>query len=101
MRLELRNNARRLGTVAPFLIVVLIWELVARSGVYNARLFPAPTTILRAFREMIQDGEFARDLLLSVERALVGFGAGSLLGATVGVLTGRSRLFGFLLYPIL
>ncbi len=101
MRPELIKNARRLGPIAPFVIVFLIWEVVARSGIYNARLFPAPTAVIRAFREMIQDGEFFIDLLLSVERALLGFGAGALLGVAVGVLTGRSRLFGFFLYPVL
>lgn len=101
MSSQLRNYARGLVNLVPFIIVVSLWELVARSGIYNAKLFPAPTTIVRAFREMIVAGDFVQDVLMSVGRALVGFGAGALLGVSVGVLTGRSRIWRFMLHPIL
>jgi NitT/TauT family transport system permease protein len=98
---HLRSNAQRLEKIVPFIIIVLLWEMVARSGIYNERLFPAPSTIIRAFREMIAAGEFVRDLLASLARALVGFGAGALLGVSIGMLTGRSHIWRFLLHPIL
>jgi ABC-type nitrate/sulfonate/bicarbonate transport system permease component len=98
---QLKNNPRGLWKIVPFMIVLLLWELLARSGIYNAKLFPAPTTIVRAFREMIAAGEFVHDALTSIGRALVGFGAGALLGVSIGVLTGRSRTWRFLLHPIL
>jgi ABC-type nitrate/sulfonate/bicarbonate transport system permease component len=101
MSSQLGSYARGLGKLVPFIIVVLLWELVARSGIYNAKLFPAPTTIVRAFREMIAAGEFAQDVLMSIGRALVGFGAGAMMGVSVGVLTGRNRTWRFLLHPIL
>src|ERR1700738_2850787 len=98
---QLKNYSRGLGKLVPFMIVILLWELLARSGIYNAKLFPAPTSIVRAFREMIAAGDFVRDLLMSVGRAFVGFASGALLGVSVGVLTGRSRTWRFLLHPIL
>lgn len=98
---QLKSNAQRLGKIVPFIIVLLLWELLARSEIYNAKLFPSPTTVLRAFREMIVAGDFVPDMLMSVGRALAGFGAGALLGVSIGVLTGRGRICGFLLHPIL
>jgi ABC-type nitrate/sulfonate/bicarbonate transport system permease component len=96
-----RNPVRELGKLVPFLIVILLWELLARSGIYNAKLFPAPTTIAGAFREMIVSRELFRDLFVSIGRALVGFGSGALLGISIGVLTGRNHISRFLLHPVL
>jgi ABC-type nitrate/sulfonate/bicarbonate transport system permease component len=98
---RLKSYARGLGKTVPFIIVFLLWELLARSGLYNANLFPAPTVVIQSFGEMVTTGELTNDLLLSVGRALVGFGAGSLLGISVGVLTGSSRTWKFILHPIL
>lgn len=92
---------RGLSKAVPFILVFLLWELLARSGLYNSHLFPAPIAVVRAFGEMIGSGEFANDLLVSVARASVGFAAGALTGISLGVLTGRSRTGSFLLYPIL
>jgi ABC-type nitrate/sulfonate/bicarbonate transport system permease component len=95
------RSARSLGKILPFLIIVIVWELLARSGIYNARLFPAPTTIVWAFREMVAAGDFVRDLLTSLGRASVGFAVGALLGIGIGVLTGRSRVGRYFLHPLL
>lgn len=95
MSSQLRGKAQGLWKIVPFIIVLLLWELLARSGIYNAKLFPAPTTIVRAFREMIAAGDFVRDLLMSVGRAFVGFASGALLGVVSGCSRGGAALGGF------
>lgn len=100
-RSQTKRVSQGLWTILPFVIVLVLWESLARVGIYNARLFPAPTTIVRAFGEMISTGDLIRDLFASIARALVGFIAGAVLGVSIGVLTGRSHIWRYFLHPIL
>lgn len=42
-----------------------VWELVARSGIVNAVLFPPPSTVAVAILEWIRSGQFFGDLMAS------------------------------------
>lgn len=69
--------------LAPICFIVL-WSLVAR--LYH---LPSVGKILLAIVEMIQNGTYFHDILISSYRALVGFAIGFVLGALAGVFTGR------------
>ena len=36
----------------PFLVVFALWEIVARAGVFPAKLFPSLVTVAQAFVEL-------------------------------------------------
>ena len=81
--------------------VVAVWWIVAVSGIVNPELFPAPDEVLIAALELHREGLLYSDLKVSLTRAAIGFTIGSLLGITLGLLTARTRFFGYSLNPFL
>jgi len=57
----------------------------------NTALFPPPTTVARAAITMIKDGELLNDVFMSLQRAMIGFITGSLVGIILGIITGRNK----------
>jgi ABC-type nitrate/sulfonate/bicarbonate transport system permease component len=90
---DIQPKRRLIGP--EYLSVVLflvLWEAASRYEVINPKLFPAPTTVCRAFFAWLQTGEFFQDVGASLWRVVVGFGIGGAVGMTVGLLTGRFAL---------
>ena len=89
-----KNKCQRfLLASLPVFLFLLLWELVARSGIYNINLFPPPTIVARAFYSGLISGELLLDIWASFTRALVGYLLGSSLGIVIGILTGRIKFF--------
>lgn len=99
-----KNDAKaigeRLALVLSLPLFFGLWEIVARSGIVNQRLFPPPTEVAVATLAWAQSGQLWLDLAMSVSRVAVGFLAGTLLGVLIGVLSGRNRLVANLLTPV-
>jgi ABC-type nitrate/sulfonate/bicarbonate transport system permease component len=72
-----------------------LWECAARLGIYNTIFLPQPTQCLGTLSIMIKSGELATDIGLSLQRAIIGFLAGSAFGTVVGLLTGRLKIFDY------
>ena len=81
-------------------ILICIWEAICRSGFVSDLFLPAPTTILKALFQMIQDGEIGVSLTASLYRILMGFFLGGAFGLLVGLLTGTSALIDRMANPI-
>lgn len=79
-------------TIFSITALLAIWELVSRSGLFNISLFPPPSVVSRTFVTMLLSGELVSDVLISLQRVIVGFVIGSAIGVLLGVLTGRVRL---------
>jgi ABC-type nitrate/sulfonate/bicarbonate transport system permease component len=73
-------------------LFLVLWEAVSRFEAINPKLFPAPTTVCRAFLAWLQTGEFFRDVGASLWRVMVGFLVGGSVGMIFGLLTGRFAL---------
>ncbi len=87
-------------SAAAFIVVLLLWEIVCRSGLVSTLFLPAPSQILQALLEMIQDGEIARSLAASLSRIFLGFLIGGSLGLIVGLVTGTSALLDRIVSPL-
>lgn len=85
----------------PVLLFLLLWELIARSGIYNIYLFPPPTIVAKAFYYMLISGELLRDIWASLTRAVIGYLLGSSLGIIIGILTGRIKFFQLAFGPLI
>src|SRR4051794_30912215 len=72
---------RALGIYATPLIILVVWEVLARTGVLPATYAPAPTDIAATAVELWRDGSLAPDLAISLQRA----GIGLSLGLGVGI----------------
>jgi len=63
---------------------LLIWELVARSGVVEATLLPAPSKLPATLISEVTLGFWHQMVLASLNHYLIGLISGSLLGVIVG-----------------
>jgi ABC-type nitrate/sulfonate/bicarbonate transport system permease component len=81
-------------------LFLCVWELVARSGVVNAVLFPPPSVVAVAVLEWVRSGQFFSDLGASLYRVVSGFAIGAVMGIVLGVLTGQFPIVSSLLSPL-
>lgn len=93
------RRERLLAFLSPLLLLV-IWEIAARSGLLNAVFFPPPTAIFGALRRLTLSGELPLDALATTRRVAVGFALGFIPAAVVGLLMGLSGTLRAVLLPI-
>ena len=86
--------------VFPFLVVVALWELVARSGLFPPKLFPTLEQIAFAFVNLTANGILPHDTFDTLIRLSAGFGIAAIVGTVIGVLMGRSQRVEELLLPL-
>ena len=71
-------------------LFVVAWEVIARSGIVNAVLFPPPSVVAVAVLEWVRSGQFFLDLGASLYRVVTGFAVGAVLGIALCVPPGSS-----------
>ncbi len=81
--------------------LLMLWALVAASGLINLELFPSPGMVLEAGVELFEEGALIGDLGASLKRAAIGFLIGATLGVAAGILTARIRAVSAALTPLL
>ncbi len=86
--------AKPLGLVAPvvFLGLIALWELGSQTGVIGSLVLPAPSAAFAAFLQLIETGNLWKHLGASLQRLIVGWTAGTLLGIAVGLAIGLFSL---------
>jgi ABC-type nitrate/sulfonate/bicarbonate transport system permease component len=81
-------------------LLLLAWEVIARSGVVNAMLFPPPSVVAVSMFEDAASGTLLIDLGWSISRIAVGFTVGAMAAIVIGVLTGGNKLVAAFFTPI-
>jgi sulfonate transport system permease protein len=76
--------------LGPVLLVVL-WQLLSSSGVFDERTVPAPTTVAAAAWRLIVDGSLQQHLSISLLRVGYGLVVGIALGLVLALVSGLSR----------
>jgi len=84
--------ASALRRVALLAVGVLVWELVARSGMFSPIIVPSVTRIGYQFWLLAIQPESLVEVWYSVFRGLSGFALAAVVGVALGVLMGRSAL---------
>lgn len=82
------------------IVLVLIWALIARMGVFHASAFPTPLAVVAAFGEEIRNGRLVTDLITSLFRVTCGFVLAGLTGIPLGLWMGQSALARRALLPL-
>lgn len=72
-------------------LLLVIWELLARSGIWPDYLFVGPFAVASRIVAGFQDGTFVTAILVSLRRLLLGYGISLLVGVALGLLIGRNR----------
>jgi NitT/TauT family transport system permease protein len=89
-----------LQQVLPLGTLLLVWELVARTGLVNAYVFPPVSAIVMQWVSLFESGSIFAPLGATLWRALTGLGAAIIVGAPLGILMGRTRWARWLLEPL-
>jgi len=72
-------------------LLLLLWELLSRTGVIPARTLAAPSSVLVTLAQMIASGELGANLLVSFGRVAIGLAIGVSTGIVLALVAGLSR----------
>lgn len=91
------------ATVVPpivaALILLVIWQVVSKSGLVDEIILPAPTDIVSALVDVVQESFFWEATWVTAQEALIGFAAGVFIAWILGTLIGLFPLVSLTLYP--
>jgi NitT/TauT family transport system permease protein len=90
-----------LRIAAPFVVVGAIWEAVARSGAFPARLFPSLEQVAATFARLTAEGILPHHAALTVYRLAAGFAIAAVVGIALGIAMGRWRRAEAFLLPLI
>ncbi len=71
----------------PFIgigIVLIVWILVTKLGIFNSYVLPSPAKVLESFFKMLESGELFEDISISLMRVLKGFLIAFILAFVMG-----------------
>ncbi|KVK83638.1 sulfonate ABC transporter [Burkholderia cepacia] len=88
------NVKRWAWRLAPWLLPALLfalWSVGSARGWIAPQILPPPERVFDALSDLATSGDLVRHTLISLQRVLVGFAAGTLLGFATGVALGLSR----------
>lgn len=83
------------------LIVLIVWEILVRTAILDARFFPAPSSVITELVALIVSGQLFRDLLWTIGRVLIGFLLGAIPGVLLGIVMGLSPPIRAFLQPVI
>lgn len=83
------------------LILIAIWQFLSSSGVLEARILASPIDLAAKAVELWNDGILGEAILVSLQRAALGFALGAVIALIIGTWVGLSRLGDALLDPFM
>lgn len=89
--------------VAPFLSILtlmVIWEVLALSGMFSDFLLPSLGVVFGRVIEDVLSGQFFVKTGLTLYRALIGFSIAAAIAIVIGVAMSRSRVLNWFFDPI-
>jgi NitT/TauT family transport system permease protein len=89
------SNGRRVTMVRRLLFFALLlvaWEAVSRSGIWEDYLFPGPTVVGRTLYDGIVGGDYLMGAWVSIQRIAIGYSVSLVIGVILGALIARNQL---------
>ena len=81
-----------LRRIVFYILILVVWQVVALSGIWPSYVFPSPLAVLNALIYGFQNGKFFQAALVSLQRLAIGYGISLVIGVVLGVLIGRVRI---------
>lgn len=81
--------------------LILVWEVIARSGVYASFLVPTPDSVARRWWELAADGSLVRHSAVTLREVLTGLLIGVLAAFWIGYGIAKNRIVAYTLTPYL
>jgi|HigsolmetaAR206D_1030411.scaffolds.fasta_scaffold05452_2 NitT/TauT family transport system permease protein len=88
-------------TGASPVFLLAVWELLSRTELIDSRFFPAPTSIVGTFFDMIASGEMLSHVSISLLRIAAGFLLGTVPAVMLGLMMGMYRPMKAFFSPLL
>jgi NitT/TauT family transport system permease protein len=89
-----------LGIIA-FLVILVIWDALARFSGWSAHVFPDPITVVISLGELIRNGTLLCHTVASLYRVTAGFYLAVIFGIPLGIMLGRLQTFKSLINPLI
>ena len=97
----LRSFARGLVGWSPVIVLLIAWEVFARSGAVTPFMLPQFSSVLERIASDTASGELPVAMGLTLWRALAGFFISAVAGIALGLAMARLRLFHWFFDPII
>jgi ABC-type nitrate/sulfonate/bicarbonate transport system permease component len=78
--------------IASPLLILLVWEIVVRIHLLDARFFPAPSSVIVELVLLAQSGQLFVDIGWTLLRVVIGTLLGTIPGVVLGIFLGLSPL---------
>ena len=91
---------KQLKRYLPLLLLAIAWELVARLELVSTTALPPLSDVIRAWIDLIKDGDLISNGVSSLYRAGAGLALAVLIGATLGIVMAWWKPVNVLLAPI-
>lgn len=93
------RNAKIIKTVAMYLALIMIWQLiyvlnVDVIGTWKAYNFPSPIEVSKSFYTLCVDGIISIAIVASMKRILIGYCISLVIGFSLGLLLAHFKLIG-------
>ena len=98
---RLRAQPIWLTIIFSFLILLLVWHLVATLGGYDRFILPAPADVWEQLRVVISDGRLLKHTAVTVSEIIPGLLIGLAIAVPLGYLLAKSPLAERLISPYL
>jgi ABC-type nitrate/sulfonate/bicarbonate transport system permease component len=85
------DNRDRIISIASPLGLLLLWEIAVRTGLVDARFFPAPSRILGTLARLAESGELWTNTWASLQRLFWGSLIGIVPALALGIVMGLYR----------
>lgn len=86
--------------VGGTLALIVVWELIARSGLANPVFLPAPSTVLSAMGRMISNQHLLWHAGISTMRVWAAFALAAAMAIPIGIMMSSYRVIGASLEPV-
>ena len=99
--LRLTTHWPSIGTIVPFIPLIVAWWTVTALQVFPPAFLPGPADVVRSFGSLVYTGVLPEYLQDSLVRLVVGSFWGIALGIPLGILVGLSQRAHKALWPVL
>jgi ABC-type nitrate/sulfonate/bicarbonate transport system permease component len=99
VKLSRTAKERIITTISPIVVIVL-WQVLSSTGVFDARYVPSPIAIATKGWVLVKNGELWQHTSVTLYRLLLGFLIGSVPGIFIGMVMGLSWMVRAAVDPI-
>ena len=90
------------GTIlspASFIVILVLWEIASRAGLFSPLVLPAPSRIWDGLKILATAPWFPQHLWYTTAETLIGFVIGGIAAIALGIVMVNVRLFREIIYP--